>query len=43
MEKLEHIIATYQKIIQNAELELQHARKRIYYISLLRLIYLLGQ
>lgn len=38
MEKLELIITTYQQIIQKAELELQNARKRIYYISLLRLI-----
>lgn len=38
MEKLEQIIATYQQIIQKAELELQSARKRIYYISLLRLV-----
>ena len=42
MEKLEHIIATYQQIIQNAELELQSARKRIYYISLLRLVLFVG-
>lgn len=37
MEKLENIIATYQNIIRNAEVELQKTRKRIYYISLLRL------
>lgn len=42
MEKLEQIIATYQQIIQNAELELQSARKRIYYISLLRLVLFVG-
>ena len=42
MEKLEHIIATYQQIIQNAELELQSTRKRIYYISLLRLVLFVG-
>ena len=34
MEKLEQIITTYQQIIQETELELQNARKRIYYISL---------
>ena len=38
MEKQEQIITTYQQIIQKTELELQNARKRIYYISLLRLI-----
>lgn len=42
MEKLEQIIATYQQIIQKAELELQSARKRIYYISLLRLVLFVG-
>lgn len=42
MEKLEQIIATYQQIIQKAELELQSARKRIYYISLLRLALFVG-
>lgn len=38
MEKLENVIATYQRIIQESELELRKARKRIYYISLLRLV-----
>lgn len=38
MEKLENIIATYRNIIKDAELELQKTRKRIYYISLLRLV-----
>ena len=42
MEKLEQIITTYQQIIQKTELELQNARKRIYYISLLRLILFVG-
>ena len=42
MEKQEQIIATYQQIIQKAELELQSARKRIYYISLLRLVLFIG-
>ena len=42
MEKLEQIITTYQQIIQETELELQNARKRIYYISLLRLILFVG-
>lgn len=42
MEKLEQIIATYQQIIQKAELDLQSARKRIYYISLLRLVLFVG-
>lgn len=42
MKKLEQIIATYQQIIQKAELELQSARKRIYYISLLRLVLFVG-
>ena len=37
MEKLENIISTYQQIIQESEQALQRARKRIYYISLLRL------
>ena len=35
MEKLEQVITTYQQIIQKTELELQNARKRIYYIFLL--------
>ena len=39
MKKQEQIITTYQQIIQKTELELQNARKRIYYISLLRLIF----
>ena len=38
MEKQENIIATYQQIIQETEQQLQKARKRIRYISLLRLI-----
>ena len=38
MEKLENIISTYQQIIQESEQALQRARKRIYYISLLRLV-----
>lgn len=38
MEKQENIIATYQQIIQETEKQLQKARKRIRYISLLRLI-----
>ena len=42
MEKLAQIITTYQQIIQKAELELQNTRKRIYYISLLRLILFVG-
>lgn len=42
MEKLEQIISIYQQIIQKAELELQNTRKRIYYISLLRLILFIG-
>ena len=42
MEKQEQIITTYQQIIQKTELELQNARKRIYYISLLRLILFVG-
>lgn len=42
MEKLEQIIAIYQQVIQEAELALQDARKRIYYISLLRLILFVG-
>lgn len=42
MKKRELIITTYQQIIQKAELELQNARKRIYYISLLRLILFVG-
>lgn len=42
MEKLEQIIATYQQIIQKTERELQSARKRIYYISLLRLVLFVG-
>ena len=42
MEKLAQIITTYQQIIQKAELELQNTRKRIYYISLLRLILFIG-
>lgn len=42
MEKLENIIAIYSQIIQKSELELQKARKRIYYISLLRLILFVG-
>ena len=42
MEKLEQIITTYQQIIQKTELELQNARKRFYYISLLRLILFVG-
>lgn len=42
MEKIENIIATYQQIIQTAEAELQKTRKRIYYISLLRLALFVG-
>ncbi len=42
MEKQEQIITTYQQIIQETELELQNARKRIYYISLLRLMLFVG-
>ena len=42
MEKLEQIIAIYQQVIQEAELALQDAQKRIYYISLLRLILFVG-
>ena len=42
MEKQEQIITTYQQIIQKTELELQNAQKRIYYISLLRLILFVG-
>lgn len=38
MEKLENLISTYQQIIQESEQALQRARKRIYYISLLRLV-----
>ena len=38
MEKQENIIATYQQIIQETEKQLQKARKRIRYISLMRLI-----
>lgn len=33
-----NIISTYQQIIQESEQALQRARKRIYYISLLRLV-----
>ena len=36
MEKQENIIATYPQIIQETEQQLQKARKRIRYISLLR-------
>ena len=39
MEKLEQVITTYQQIIQKTELELQNARKRIYYISPVCLLY----
>lgn len=42
MEKLEQIIETYRLTIQKAELELRNARKRIYYISLLRLVLFVG-
>lgn len=42
MEKLSQIIATYQRIIQETEVKLQDARKRIYYISVLRLILFVG-
>lgn len=42
MEKLENIIEIYRQIILKSELELQKARKRIYYISLLRLILFIG-
>ena len=35
MEKQENIIATYQQIIQETEQQLQKARKRIRYISVL--------
>ncbi len=42
MGKQEQIITTYQQIIQKAEQELQNARKRIYYISFLRLILFVG-
>lgn len=42
MEKQENIIATYQQIIQETEQQLQKARKRIRYISLLRLILFVG-
>lgn len=39
---MEQIINTYQQIIRQAELELQHVRKRIYYISLLRVVLFIG-
>lgn len=42
MEKLDNIIATYKQIIQASEVELQKTRKRIYYISLLRLVLFVG-
>lgn len=42
MEKLDNIIATYKQIIQTSEVELQKTRKRIYYISLLRLVLFVG-
>lgn len=42
MEKQKQIITTYQQIIQEAEVELQNAQKRIYYISLLRLVLFAG-
>lgn len=38
MEKLENVIGAYQQIIQKSQQELRHTRKRIYYISLLRLV-----
>lgn len=38
MEKLNEICATYQQIIKKSELELQNVRKRIRYISFLRLV-----
>lgn len=38
MEKLENVIGSYQQIIQKSQQELRHTRKRIYYISLLRLV-----
>ncbi|WP_294627849.1 MutS family DNA mismatch repair protein [uncultured Bacteroides sp.] len=42
MERLKEITATYRQIIGQTELELQEARKRIYYISLLRLALFVG-
>lgn len=42
MEKQKQIITTYQQIIQEAKVELQNAQKRIYYISLLRLVLFAG-